>query len=335
MKKIFNRIIIPAILLFYSTMIYAQTQKVTGKVTDDKGSPIVSASVRVKGTAVGTTTDEKGEFHVSAPSAATTLVISSLNYGTKEVSISGSYLNLVLTGTASSLDDVVVIGYGTQKLANVSGAISTIKSADIEKAEAVRPDDAIQGRASGVVVIASGSPGVKPTLFVRGIPSFSGSDPLVVVDGTPQTLDDFNAINPADIESINILKDAALTAIYGVSGGNGVVMVTTKSGKRNQKTQFSVTSSYGNQQLAKELGVLNATEYGAILNEGSTTSGGPVIFPNLKALGVGTDWEKQVFQNAPIQAHSVSATGGSDKMTYYLSGGYTDQVGYPRRSKVQ
>jgi TonB-dependent starch-binding outer membrane protein SusC len=327
MKKILNRIVIPAILLLYSTIIYAQTQKVTGKVTDDKGSPVVRATVLIKDTRIGTTTDENGEFILSVPAGAKTLVISSLNFLTREVTISGSSINLVLTGTAGSLDDVVVIGYGTQKLANVSGAISTIKSDDIQKAEAVRPDDAIQGRASGVVVIASGSPGVKPTLFVRGIPSFSGSDPLVVVDGTPQTLDDFNAINPADIESINILKDAALTAIYGVSGGNGVVMVTTKSGKKNQKTQFSITSSYGNQQLAKELGVLNATEYGAILNEGSTTSGGPVIFSNLKALGVGTNWEKQVFQNAPIQAHTVSASGGSDKMTYYLSGGYTDQVG--------
>jgi TonB-linked SusC/RagA family outer membrane protein len=327
MKKIFNRIVIPAILLFYSTMVYAQTQTVSGKVTDDKGSPVVKASVVVKGTKSGTTTDENGEFHLSAPAGAKTLVISSLNFLTKEVAISGSSMNLVLTGAEGNLDDVVVIGYGTQKIAKVSGAISTIKGEDIEKAQAVRPDEALQGRASGVTVVESGSPGVKPTLFVRGIPSYLGSDPVVVVDGVVQTLDDFNAINPADIESISVLKDAALTAIYGVSGGNGVVIVTTKSGKKNQKTQISVTSSYGNQQLAKELGVLNATEYGAILNEGSTTSGGPVIFSNLKALGVGTDWEKQVFQDAPIQAHSISASGGSDKMTYYLAGGFTDQVG--------
>ena len=123
-------------------------------------------------------------------------------------------------------------------MANVSGAISTIKTADIEKVSAVRVEDVIQGRASGVTVIQSGSPGVKPTLFVRGIPSFSGSDPLVVVDGVIQTLDDFNSINPADIESVNILKDAASTAIYGISGGNGVIVVTTKSGRKNQKARL-------------------------------------------------------------------------------------------------
>jgi TonB-linked SusC/RagA family outer membrane protein len=301
--------------------------RITGKVTDSTGAPVDHASVLVKGSTTGVTTGSNGEYSLTVQPGPKILVISSLNFESVEVPVTGSRMDVVLRGTSGRLDEVVVVGYGTQKLTTVSGAISTVKSEDIEKSGAVRVEEALQGRASGVTVIQSGSPGVKPTLFVRGIPSFSGSDPLVVVDGSYETLDDLNAINPADIESLNILKDAATTAIYGISGGNGVIVVTTKSGKKNQKTQFGVSGSYGNQQLAKEIGVLNATEYGAILNEGSTTSGGPVIFPNLKALGAGTNWQDQVFQNAPMQAHSITASGGSDKVTYFLSGGYTDQVG--------
>jgi len=331
MKKIFNKIFAPALILLLPLISLAQNRTLSGVVINEKGDPVSNASVLLRGTTRGTTTNEKGEFSLTVPTAtgnsSRTLTISSLGYLFKDVPVTEGAIRIVLTSSAASLDDVVVIGYGTQKVANVSGAISTIKTADIEKVSAVRVEDVIQGRASGVTVIQSGSPGVKPTLFVRGIPSFSGSDPLVVVDGVIQTLDDFNSINPADIESVNILKDAASTAIYGISGGNGVIVVTTKSGRKNQKAQFTVSSSYGVQQLAKELGVLNATEYGAMLNEGSTTAGGPVIFPDLKSLGVGTNWQNQVFRAAPIQAHSISASGGSDKMTYFLSAGYNDQVG--------
>jgi TonB-linked SusC/RagA family outer membrane protein len=327
MKRTFQTVFVPVLILLSSLLAQAQNHPLSGVILNEKGEPIPNASILVKGTTIGASSNEKGEFNLSIPPSARTIVVSSLNYSPQEYPVTGSSLKITLQASVTSLQDVVVIGYGTQKVANVSGAIATIKSADIEKVQAVRVEDAIQGRASGVTIIQSGSPGVKPTVFVRGIPSFSGSDPLVVVDGALQTLDDLNSINPADIESINILKDAASTAIYGISGGNGVIVVTTKTGRRNQRTQFTVSSSYGQQQLAKQIGVLNATEYGAILNEGSTTSGGPVLFPNLSALGKGTNWQDQVFQNAPIQAHSISASGGSDKMTYFLSGGYNDQVG--------
>ncbi len=169
----------------------------------------------------------------------------------------------------TKLSEVVVVGYGTRKVTKVSGAISTIKSVDIEKLQPVRVEDALQGRASGLSIINSGSPGSKPTVFVRGIPSFSGTDPLVIIDGVPQTLTDLNSINASDIESINVLKDAATTAIYGVKGGNGVIVVTTKSGKRNQKTDINYSSYYGFQEVVNTVGVLNATEYGAMVNEGS------------------------------------------------------------------
>ncbi|KAK6020124.1 hypothetical protein OSTOST_14228, partial [Ostertagia ostertagi] len=178
-----------------------------------------------------------------------------------------------------------------------------------------------------VNVIQSGSPGSKPTVLIRGIPSFSGTDPVVIIDGVPQTLTDFNSISAADIESINVLKDAATTAIYGVKGGNGVIVVTTKSGRKNQRPEISVNSNYGIQEVMNTIGVLNATEYAAIINEGSTVAGGNVIFPDISKLGVGTDWQKEIFEKAPLQSHSISARGGSDRMSYFLSAGYLSQSG--------
>jgi TonB-linked SusC/RagA family outer membrane protein len=327
MKKIFKRIFAPALVLLLPLLVAAQNRTLSGAVFNEKGEPLSSVSVIIKGTTLGTTTNEKGEFSLSVPASGRTLVISSLNYTTREMTISGTAMRVLLSSTSSSLDDVVVIGYGTQKVTKVSGAISVIKSADIQKVNAVRVEEAIQGRAAGVTVIQSGSPGTKPTVLVRGIASYGGNDPLVVVDGVIQSLNDFNSINPADVESINVLKDAATTAIYGVKGGNGVIVITTKSGRRNQKTQLSLSSSYGYQEVARKIGVLNATEYGAMLNEGSTLSGGGLIFPNLSNLGVGTNWQDEIFKRAPMQSHAITATGGSDKLSYFLSAGYTDQAG--------
>ena len=303
--------------------------EIHGRVVNQKGEPLQNVSLLISGTKMGTTTNIDGRFTLTAPNDKdVVLEISSVGYVTKRVIVGKqTEINVTLELEVTGLSDIVIVGYGTQKASNVSGAIATIKSADIEKSQPVRVEDAIQGRASGVTIISSASPGVKPTLFIRGIPSFGGSDPLVVVDGTIQTLDDFNSINPADIESINILKDAAATAIYGVSGGNGVILVTTKSGINSKKTQFSISSMYGVQSIAKELGVLNASEYGAIVNEGSTTSGGPIIFPNLSSLGVGTNWQSEIYGNAPIQSYTIAARGGSDKVTYFLSAGYLDQQG--------
>jgi TonB-linked SusC/RagA family outer membrane protein len=327
MKKFFQRILIPSLLLLCTTIIWAQNQPVSGKIVDEKGAPIAKASILVSGTKLGTSSNDAGEFNISIPISAKKLIISSLNFQSKEVTVTGQSLRITLIGEAAKLEDVVVIGYGTQKITKVSGAIATIKSADIAKVNAVRVEDAIQGRASGVNVIQSGSPGTTPTVLIRGIPSYAGSDPLVVIDGVQQTLTDFNSISPADIESINVLKDAATTSIYGVKGGNGVIVITTKTGKKNQKTKITLNSNYGVQEVANTIGVLNATEYAAIVNEGSTTSGGGIIFPNLSVLGAGTNWQRQVFQQAPIQSHALSLSGGSDKVSYYIAAGFTDQAG--------
>jgi len=309
---------------------YAQNIQFKGKVNNKAtGENLVGATIIVKGTKQSTLSDQNGQFVISIPNTGATLVVSFVGMTPIERFVNASSKSdfLLETNNTSNLEDVVVVGYGSQKITKVSGAISTIKSADIEKINAVRTEEALQGRAAGVNVIQGGSPGSKPTVLIRGIPSFTGTDPTVIIDGVQQSLVDLNSINPADIETINVLKDAATTAIYGVKGGNGVIVVTTKSGRRNQKTEFSFSSNYGIQQVSNTIGTLNASEYGAIINEGSTTAGGPVIFPNLSKLGVGNNWQNQVFKDAPVQIYSLNAKGGSDKMTYLLSAGYLNQSG--------
>lgn len=319
-----------ATLFLFSNLAFSQSSHVTGKVISKvTGEPLSGASVSFKGTSSATMTDAEGTFNLPFPSKGGVLLISfsGMTPMQKRVTTPGQYNFNLEEGAGSQLSDVVIVGYGTQKVTNVSGAISTIKSSEIAKLNPLRTEEALQGKASGVTVIQNGSPGSKPTVLIRGIPSFTGTDPVVIIDGVPQSLTDFNSINPLDIESINVLKDAATTAIYGVKGGNGVIVVTTKSGRKNQRTELSVSSNYGVQQVANTIGVLNASEYAAIINEGSTTAGGNIIFPDLSAIGVGTDWQKQIFHTAPLQSHTVTARGGSEKTSYFLSGGYLNQGG--------
>ncbi len=303
--------------------------QVSGVVTDQlTGAPLESVSINEKGTNKGTVTDRNGAFKLSVESSASVLVVSLVGYQTREISVGNTVsFQIGLTSTSQALNEVVVIGYGTQKITKVSGAIATVKGTDIEKLRPVRAEDALQGRASGVTVVSTGSPGAKPTVLIRGIPSYTGTDPVVIVDGSIQSLDDLNAISAADIESINVLKDAATTAIYGVKGGNGVIVVTTKSGRRNQKTEFTLNTNYGRQEVLNQIGVLNATEYAAMVNEGSTLSGGPVLFPDLSVLGKGINWQDQIFKNAAIQSYNLSARGGSEKTGFFLSAGYLGQDG--------
>jgi TonB-linked SusC/RagA family outer membrane protein len=330
MQKKLTFCIALALLFCFVNRAYSQTLRVTGTVTEKRsGDPLPGATVAIKGSTNGTVTDINGKYVLQIPQGGATLVVSfiGMNKIEQQVSQAGEVNFALEDNAANTLNEVVVVGYGTQKVTNISGAISVVKASDIKKLTPLRAEEALQGQASGVTVIQSGSPGSKPTVQVRGIPSFSGNDPTVIVDGSVQTLTDFNAINPSDIESINVLKDAATTAIYGLKGGNGVIVVTTKSGRKNQKTEISINSNYGIQSAQRKIGVLNATEYGAIVNEGSVTSGGPVIFPDLSILGVGTDWQDQIFHTAPMQTHNLSASGGSDKMQYFLSAGYQSQGG--------
>jgi TonB-linked SusC/RagA family outer membrane protein len=306
----------------------AQTLQVSGTVkSKSTAEPLAGATVSAVGTAQATQTDAKGNFTIGVTKGGT-LSISYTGFKSyKYVVNQAGTIQVSLEDLNTLMNEVVVVGYGTQKITKISGAISTVKGADIERLKPVRAEDALQGRASGVTVVSTGSPGAKPTVLIRGIPSYTGTDPVVVVDGSIQSLDDLNSINAADIESVNVLKDAATTAIYGVKGGNGVIVVTTKSGKKNQKTELNYSSNFGNQQVMNTIGVLNATEYAAMLNEGSVASGGAILFPNLSTLGVGTNWQDQIFKNAGLASHSLTARGGSDNMAYFVSGAYTGQGG--------
>ncbi|WP_407527727.1 TonB-dependent receptor [Lacibacter sp. MH-610] len=312
----------------FAQLSMAQSLTVAGKLSNKtNGEALAGATVVVESTKVSAISDGNGQFTISAPKGAV-LVITYAGFQTLRYTVTGAgNVDLQMEPGANNLNEVVVIGYGTQKITKISGSIATVKGADIEKLKPVRTEEALQGRAAGVNVIQGGTPGSKPTVLIRGIPSFSGTDPIVIIDGVPQTLTDFNSINPADIESINVLKDAATTAIYGVKGGNGVIVVTTKSGRKNQKVDITFNANYGQQEVINTIGVLNATEYAAMINEGSTVAGGPVIFPNLSTLGAGTNWQKQIFERATFQTHSIAARGGSDKMSYFLSAGFVNQGG--------
>ena len=316
------------LLLSIAIVSTAQSQKtVTGTVfSAEDNQPLPGASVLEKGTTNGTTTDFDGKFNLQVKSNAKTLVVSYIGFKTQEVAITNAPLVIKLQNEENVLEEVVVVGYGTQKVSKISGSISTVSKKSIGQLSPVRAEEALQGQAAGVNVISNGSPGSKPVVLIRGIPSYTGTDPLVVIDGVSQTLDDLNALNPVDIESINVLKDAAMSAIYGVKGGNGVIVVTTKSGKKNLKSTFTFDSSYGTQNVTRTIPVLNASQYAAILNEASTASGAALVFPNID-LGVGTNWQKEVLVNAPILSHNLTVSGGGENTSYYISAGYLAQDG--------
>lgn len=325
MKQLFNLVLI----LHVGIIGFAQNGVLSGTVLDaDTQLPLPGASVFVKGTSNGTTTDFDGNFSLSNVALENKLVFSYLGYADYEMTVgNSSNLTIYMQESSNELDEIVVVGYGTQKITNISGAVSSVSAESINKLKPVRVEDALQGTASGVNIISNGNPGANPTVIIRGISSNSGNAPLVVIDGTPQTLDDLNALAPSDISKIDILKDAATASIYGVKGGNGVIVVTTKSGNYNSTTKFNLNTYYGVQQVYNKIDVLNATEYAAILNEASVASGGELVFPSLEGLGIGTDWQDEVIQDAPTQNHSLSVSGGSNSSKYYISGAFSGTEG--------
>lgn len=317
-------------LLLATSVSFAQTKTVTGRVTDESGSGISNASVVVKNSKNGTSTNANGEFTISVPATAKSLLITSVSYEAKEVAITAGSLEIVLTKIVSRMDEVVVIGYGTQKKSVITGAISSVKAKDLENIPNGRIEQTLQGRVSGVTIAQnSGQPGSASTIRVRGVTTFGdgGNNPLWVVDGIVVDAGGMGYLNQSDIESIEVLKDASSAAIYGTRAATGVILVTTKKGKAG-KISISYTGFYGVSAPARVLKLLNATEYGAILNERSVAGGGNVIFPDLSLLGTGTDWQKAIFNNsARRQTHELSISGGNDKSTFYLSFGFQDQQG--------
>jgi TonB-linked SusC/RagA family outer membrane protein len=348
-----------------SLVVTAQT-KYTGRVigSDDK-LPVVGATVRVKGTTTGTQTDVNGQFSLNV-SPGNVLAISYLGYATQEVTVgSNTNITVVLQAGNNTLNEVVVTGYTSQRKKDISGSVSTVNITTAKSIPAVSSENLLQGQASGVNVITQGAPGAGAQVTIRGTSNFGNSSPLYVIDGLQAS--SMSNISPNDIESITVLKDAGAAAIYGVSGGNGVVLVTTKKGKQGKAT-ISYDAFYGTTQAlgGNIFNTLNASEYEQLLNKvdpgnalllnckiadyGYQSANGRGVFNQADAgtflpnyhldndpakdyliqqfvKGSGTDWYHEIFKSAPIQQHSISASGAGDKNSYFMSLGYTNQQG--------
>lgn len=319
------------IFLLSGSIAFAQNA-VRGIVSDKTGSPLPGVTVKVKGTQNGTQTDANGHYSINAAGDAT-LVFSYIGYVTQEVPVNGrTSLNVVISDAATGLNEVVVIGYGTQKKATVTGAISSVSAEDLKDQQITRLDDALQGRAAGVIVSqSSGAPGSAPKILVRGANSFlkngtdgSSQDPLYVIDGTIWDNGGYDAIDPNDIESIQVLKDAS-AAIYGSRSSNGVILVTTKKGKLGAP-KLTYDFYYGTQNVAKKLQLANASQYAMLRNEALTNDGGAPKFSNTD-LGVGTNWQDEIFGSAPIMDNHLQLSGATETANYFVSLGYLDQKG--------
>lgn len=321
-------------LLFVSMTTYAQKQAYSGVVVDTKNEPVIGASVVQKGTSNGVITDFDGNFNVSVEPGAT-LVISYVGYKTQEVTAKNN-MHVVLHEDEQVLSDVVVIGYGVQKKSVVTASIAKVSADDLGGKNPVRMDNALKGLAAGVnVTSSSGQPGASPKVRIRGTGTINNSDPLYIVDGMPIE-GGLDFVNPSDIESIEVLKDAASGAIYGARAANGVVLVTTKKGKMG-KASINYNFSYGWASKAKKRDMVGATDYAILQNEALINGGLAPLYAdpyNLidingnKVVGAGTDWQDLVFNdNAPVVNHEVSISGASEKVNYYLSLGYYDQEG--------
>jgi TonB-linked SusC/RagA family outer membrane protein len=318
----------------------AQTRPVTGAVVSAlDGAPLPGVTVVVKGTTTGATTDPQGRFSVSVPAASEpTLTFSFLGYQPQEVKVgSRTTLDVVrLSESAADLNEVVVVGYGTQKKRDITGSVSSITAEQVAETPIIRADQILQGRAAGVQVTQTNSePGGGTSIRIRGTNSInSGNEPLFVVDGFPGA-GDLNSINPNDIESIEVLKDASATAIYGSRGANGVVLITTKKGKVGRNTT-SVEVYTGIQNIRKKYELMNAQQFATYLNEvrdqGNIQSPGtalplPYTQAQIDALGAGTDWQDAILQQGRISNYQLGFNGGTEDTRYNLSFNYFDQTG--------
>ncbi|MFT4537317.1 MAG: TonB-linked SusC/RagA family outer membrane protein, partial [Saprospiraceae bacterium] len=285
--------------------------------------PLVGVNILIKGTSLGTITDLDGRYEIELPDDEATLVFSYTGFITMEVVTAGrATIDITLSENAEALDEFVVIGYGSVKKSDVTGAVASIKDDELTKIASVRVDDALRGKVSGLQITpTSSAPGAGSTIRIRGSNSISANnEPLYVIDGFIGG-GDLNSINVNDIKSIEVLKDASATALYGSRGSNGVILITTKRGE-NGKTKLNFDSYVGFQTATKLFDMLNASEYASWINEIQ----GSAIYPNPTSYGEGTDWQKEIFQeNAAMSSHTLSVSGGNEKTKYFLSGNYFDQ----------
>lgn len=331
MKLKITALFVTTLLLMTGFTAAAQNREIQGTVTNSStGVPLPSATVAVKGTTIATQTDMNGQFTLSVPPDATALMVSFTDYATQEVALTANNLtyNIALTPSATSLSEVVVVGYGTQKKINVTGAISSVKASELEDVPNGRIEQALQGRVSGVTVMQnSGQPGSPSTIRIRGVTTFNNNNPLYVVDGVVVDAGGIGYINQSDIASIEVLKDAASAAIYGTRAAAGVILITTKKGKSGQM-RVNYNGYYGISQPDRILTLLNATQYAVLRNESSVAAGNGILFPDVTSLGKGTDWQKSIFNySAPRYSNEVSLSGGGERSTFYFSAGRQSQDG--------
>ncbi len=341
MKTNLRKIIFSIIFILLASSMYAQELTVKGTVVDEAdGLSIPGATVLVKGTTNGTITDIDGNYSLSVPSATDTLRFSYVGYETLDIPINGRMvIDIAMFVEQTELEGIVVIGYGVQKKKVVTGAIASVKSEDISRSPILRVEQAMQGRTAGVQVTQlSGQPGEAPTVRIRGAGTTGNSDPLYIVDG--MAVGGIDYLNPGDIESMDVLKDAASAAIYGARAANGVVLITTKGGGGGTATgsKMSVTYSgyYGIQNVSKTIGMLDADQYRSLMNEGASNAGLSEPFDLNEVAAHNTDWQSELFvKNAPIQSHDVSVTGGNDISSYASSISYFSQQGIIGGDKSQ
>lgn len=315
----------------------AQAITVEGTVTDaTTGEGLIGASVIViqtntDGSILGAITDFDGNYIIENVPVGSSLRFSYTGYEPTERTVSESgAIDVAMTNDVQALEEVVVIGYGTQQKRNVTGAISTVDAETIDQLKPQKIEQALQGTVAGVnVTTQSGAPGAGLNIRIRGVSTNGQNAPLVIIDGYQG---DLSTINPTDIASITVLKDAQ-AAVYGTVGANGVILITTKTGDKDRPTQVSYNTYYGVQETSRSLNLLNATEYGLLLNESYAGGGQALPYPDATGLGFGTNWQDQVFETAPMLSHDVTVSGGSDKMTYSISGSHLNQEGIVGREK--
>ncbi|QWX83847.1 TonB-dependent receptor [Cellulophaga sp. HaHaR_3_176] len=337
--KISNAILVISLLLFQSFLYSQNTNVVSGTVTDSGNIPLPGASVVVKGTTTGTQTDFDGNFTLDKVPSDGILVISFIGYTSKDFPVNNqTTLTISLEEDSQTLDEVVVVGYGTQKKSDLTGSITTVNSEDITRTPSGAPMQSLQGKVAGLQVVSSGAPGSSPTIRVRGLGSYTGggaSNPLYVVDGT--FYDDIDFLNNEDIETISVLKDASASAIYGVRAANGVVLIETKSGKVNQKPQITYNGYQGVQVAQNLVKLSNSEQFSTLARESGSAAEASFIDNAIQRYGrsrvnpnipdVNTDWYDLILRQALIQNHSLGVTGGTESVTYSLGISQFEQEG--------
>ena len=314
------------LFLLISTLGYNQTLEVSGTISDEKGLPLSGVTVYQPETNNGVISDFDGNFVINNITEGSDLEFSFLGFIDKTITVNNnSLMTIILFEDLESLDEVVIVGYGTQKKKVLTGAVSIVSSQTIEDLTPTRVEQALQGQVSGVNITSqSGSPGSALNIRIRGISTNGDNRPLILLDGN--VIEDLSVVSPSDIESITVLKDAT-AGIYGVRAANGVVLITTKSGKLNSELKLDVNIYGGFQNTTRKLPALNATEYGLLINESFAANGEALVYPNVSELGKGTDWQNEVFQNALILNQDFTLRGGTKKSTYALGSSLLTQDG--------